>query len=236
MRIALVTTLVLASSVSAMAAQNGYQTINNPENRPMLGVQMTPVPLSTQEQQGLAPNQGVYVQSVYPNTAAETMGLQPGDVITSINGAGALTVEEFFEVVLPGQAAQNASVFGKVHKKDENLERPFARVQPAVGHQLATAMDGLGDIFVVGAAVFLGHEPAMFRRKVFGSVGGIELISVLKVILKGGVARMRWSEGGRQRAKACQDAGCVYSPIVDSHGKCNEKSKYEREAETRRIL
>jgi membrane-associated protease RseP (regulator of RpoE activity) len=87
MRIALVTTLVLASSVSAMAAQNGYQTINNPENRPMLGVQMTPVPLSTQEQQGLAPNQGVYVQSVYPNTAAETMGLQPGDVITSINGA-----------------------------------------------------------------------------------------------------------------------------------------------------
>jgi membrane-associated protease RseP (regulator of RpoE activity) len=53
----------------------------------MLGVQMTPVPLSVQEQQGLAPSQGVFVQSVYGNTAAQTMGLQPGDVITSINGA-----------------------------------------------------------------------------------------------------------------------------------------------------
>ncbi len=87
MRIALVTTMLLLGSVSAMAAQNGYQTVNNPENRPMLGVQMTPVPLSIQEQQGLAPSQGVYVQSVYDNTAAQTMGLQPGDVITNINGA-----------------------------------------------------------------------------------------------------------------------------------------------------
>jgi membrane-associated protease RseP (regulator of RpoE activity) len=87
MRIALVTTMLLLGSVSAMAAQNGYQTVNNPENRPMLGVQMTPVPLSVQEQQGLAPSQGVYVQSIYDNTAAQTMGLQPGDVITNINGA-----------------------------------------------------------------------------------------------------------------------------------------------------
>jgi membrane-associated protease RseP (regulator of RpoE activity) len=53
----------------------------------MLGVQMTPVPISVQEQQGLTPNLGVYVQSVYGNTAAQTMGLQPGDVITNINGA-----------------------------------------------------------------------------------------------------------------------------------------------------
>jgi membrane-associated protease RseP (regulator of RpoE activity) len=80
-------TLGLAAATPAFAVQSGYEAAQNPENRPMLGVQMTPVPLSVQEQQGLTPNQGVYVQSVYDNTAAATMGLQPGDVITSVNGA-----------------------------------------------------------------------------------------------------------------------------------------------------
>lgn len=79
--------LTLAAAAPAFAVQSGYEAAQNPENRPMLGVQMTPVPLSVQEQQGLAPNQGVYVQSVYGNTAAQVMGLQPGDVITSVNGA-----------------------------------------------------------------------------------------------------------------------------------------------------
>lgn len=79
--------LTLAATAPAFAVQSGYEAARNPENRPMLGVQMTPVPLSVQEQQGLAPNQGVYVQSVYGNTAAQVMGLQPGDVITSVNGA-----------------------------------------------------------------------------------------------------------------------------------------------------
>ncbi len=86
MRIATVL-LTLSAIAPAFAAQNGYQALLNPENRPMLGVQMTPVPLSVQEQQGLTNNQGVYVQSVYGNTAAQNMGLQPGDVITSVNGA-----------------------------------------------------------------------------------------------------------------------------------------------------
>ncbi|HEX3135271.1 MAG TPA: hypothetical protein VHX44_17020, partial [Planctomycetota bacterium] len=77
MRIAstLLTLAALSVSVPAIAAQSGYEAAQNPENRPMLGVQMTPVPLSVQEQQGLTLNQGVYVQSVYTNTAAATMGL-----------------------------------------------------------------------------------------------------------------------------------------------------------------
>ncbi|MBA3698430.1 MAG: PDZ domain-containing protein [Planctomycetes bacterium] len=87
MRLAATLLTLVSLSAPAFAAQSGYEAAQNPENRPMLGVQMTPVPLSVQEQQGLAPNQGVYVQSVYGNTAAQTMGLQPGDVITSVNGA-----------------------------------------------------------------------------------------------------------------------------------------------------
>jgi membrane-associated protease RseP (regulator of RpoE activity) len=79
--------LTLLSIASLSAATSGYETIVNPENRPMLGVQMTPVPINEQEKNGLPPNLGVYVQTTYPNTAAQTMGLQPGDVITSINGS-----------------------------------------------------------------------------------------------------------------------------------------------------
>jgi membrane-associated protease RseP (regulator of RpoE activity) len=88
MRIApLLTLAALSAAAPAFAVQSGYEAVKNPENRPMLGVQMTPVPLSVQEQQGLSPNQGVYVQSIYDSTAAATMGLRPGDVITSVNGA-----------------------------------------------------------------------------------------------------------------------------------------------------
>jgi membrane-associated protease RseP (regulator of RpoE activity) len=52
----------------------------------MLGVEMSPVPGNVQEQEGLTPHQGVYVQSTFPDTAASSMGVQAGDVITEING------------------------------------------------------------------------------------------------------------------------------------------------------
>jgi membrane-associated protease RseP (regulator of RpoE activity) len=52
----------------------------------MLGVEMSPVPGAVQEREGLNPHQGVYVQSTFPDTAAQAMGIQSGDVITQING------------------------------------------------------------------------------------------------------------------------------------------------------
>ncbi len=109
MRIATVL-LTLSTIAPAFAAQNGYQAILNPENRPMLGVQMTPVPLSVQEQQGLATNQGVYVQSVYDNTAAQNMGLQPGDVITSVNGAPIGSMSELRNEVALNQVGDPVEV------------------------------------------------------------------------------------------------------------------------------
>ena len=54
--------------------------------RPMLGVEMSPVPLGVQQQQGLASDQGVLVRQTFDNTAASAMGLQPGDVILGVNG------------------------------------------------------------------------------------------------------------------------------------------------------
>ncbi len=53
---------------------------------PMLGVEMTPVPVAVQERLGIDPHTGVMVQDVFPNTAASGMVLQRGDVITHVNG------------------------------------------------------------------------------------------------------------------------------------------------------
>ena len=53
---------------------------------PMLGIQMTPPPTHAQETNGTTPDEGVYVRRVFPNTAAEDMGVQPGDIILSVNG------------------------------------------------------------------------------------------------------------------------------------------------------
>ncbi|MFW5828769.1 MAG: S1C family serine protease [Planctomycetota bacterium] len=63
-------------------AAEGY-----PSNKPpMLGVNMSPPPMSIQKQENLRPDEGVYVRRVYSGTAAERMGMQRGDVVLSING------------------------------------------------------------------------------------------------------------------------------------------------------
>jgi len=57
-----------------------------PAGPPMLGIQMTPPPRRVAEREGLDADQGVYVFRVYPDTAAEQLGVQPGDVIVELNG------------------------------------------------------------------------------------------------------------------------------------------------------
>lgn len=54
--------------------------------RPMLGVEMSPVPSNVQEQNQLTGDQGVYVRNTFPGTAAADMGVKPGDVILAVNG------------------------------------------------------------------------------------------------------------------------------------------------------
>ena len=133
--------LTLAVTAPAFAVQSGYEAAQNPENRPMLGVQMTPVPLSVQEQQGLSPNQGVYVQSVYGNTAAQTMGLQPGDVITSVNGAPISSMSDLRNEVALNQVGdpvevtiqrngQEQSTIGQFQPWPSNI--PYDPIDPAM--------------------------------------------------------------------------------------------------------
>jgi hypothetical protein len=83
--VALVAALSLACAAHAGDAGDDYETTVT-YAPPMLGIEMSPVPNGVQEREGLTPDQGVYVQNTFGNTAAATMGVKPGDVVLQLNG------------------------------------------------------------------------------------------------------------------------------------------------------
>jgi membrane-associated protease RseP (regulator of RpoE activity) len=78
--------LVAALATPAFGTDPGGSPPGPIDPNPMLGVEMSPVSSSQQEKLGLDPYTGVSVQDVFPGTAASSMGLQRGDVITHVNG------------------------------------------------------------------------------------------------------------------------------------------------------
>ena len=75
--------LPLLCVASLMAGDSDYEQF---DGRAMLGINMTPPSSSTQAANGTEPTVGVETQQVYPGTAAERMGLQPGDLIVGVSG------------------------------------------------------------------------------------------------------------------------------------------------------
>jgi hypothetical protein len=79
--------LCVLMAVAALAVAEDYDAAAPSNQRPMLGIEMSPVPSHIQEREGINAHQGVLVQSTYPGTAAESMALQRGDVVLQVNGA-----------------------------------------------------------------------------------------------------------------------------------------------------
>jgi membrane-associated protease RseP (regulator of RpoE activity) len=79
--------LVACLAVGLARAGEDDQDYSSQDGRPMLGIEMSPVPLSVQGQENLTMDQGVLVRQTFPGTAAASMGIQPGDVVLSVNGA-----------------------------------------------------------------------------------------------------------------------------------------------------
>lgn len=142
MRTLALTSTLLALGASALVAGDAYPVLHNPDNRrPMLGIEMTPVPLNVQEQQALSPNQGVYVQSIFNGTAAQSMGLRPGDVVLAVNGApiGSMTdlrnevalnqVGDPVEVTVQRQGQQTTTT-GQFQPWPSNI--PYEPIDPAM--------------------------------------------------------------------------------------------------------
>jgi membrane-associated protease RseP (regulator of RpoE activity) len=77
---------LLLTSAALFAASEDYNANAAANQRPMLGIEMSPVANNIQDREGLDAHQGVQVQSVYSGTAAEQMGLQKDDVVLGVNG------------------------------------------------------------------------------------------------------------------------------------------------------
>lgn len=77
---------LLLTSAALFAASEDYNANATANQRPMLGIEMSPVANNIQDREGLDAHQGVQVQSVYSGTAAEQMGLQKDDVVLGVNG------------------------------------------------------------------------------------------------------------------------------------------------------
>src|SRR5262245_52986674 len=81
---ALVLPLAIAGSAAAAQPSDGgdyKDTVEQqkPKGPTMLGIEMSPNPQHVLEREHLSPDQGVYVQSVFNNTAASSMGVKSGD-------------------------------------------------------------------------------------------------------------------------------------------------------------
>lgn len=110
----------------AAAALMGADTYEASDERPMLGVEMSPVPLAEQERNGLTNDQGVSVREVFPNTAASTAGVQPGDVITHINGSPVGSMTDLRNIVGSHEVGDDVNLTVRRNGQDVQLNSSFA--------------------------------------------------------------------------------------------------------------
>jgi len=95
--------------------------IPSSDDRPMLGVQMSPPSRRVIEDQGLDAHTGVYVHRVYEDTAAAGLGVQRGDVITAINGRPLSSMTDLREIVLSSQVGEDVDVVVRRDGQDVSL-------------------------------------------------------------------------------------------------------------------
>ena len=131
--------ILLMSTSCLLVAQDSYSN-----GTALLGIRLRPVPLDVLEQVGLDPGQGTMVTGVFPGTAADDMGLQPGDVIINVNGTDTDSRRDVRTTVIDHNAGDDAQVTvlragssdpitleGKFSEMPEWLEKRFV---PRVPH------------------------------------------------------------------------------------------------------
>lgn len=88
----------------AWAEEEGYQ-----QGRAGFGAWGIPVPLSVQAELGLQPGEGMFVLRVRAGGTAQSLGIQPGNVVTAINGTPISRhrdIRNYMSTVAPGDSAK----------------------------------------------------------------------------------------------------------------------------------
>lgn len=117
--------LIMTAVLPLIGEEDPYQ---DQDQRPMLGVQMSPVPTRVLQQQNLTPEQGVYVRRVYGGTAAGELGLKRGDVIVEINGSDINSMGDLRNEVMDSDVGDPVQLV--VRRDGENLRLGGATYQP----------------------------------------------------------------------------------------------------------
>lgn len=104
MRPLFLSVLILATGLP-LTAQDEY-----PESTALLGVRLRPVPLNVLTSVGLSPGAGTMVTRVWPGSAADQIGLQPGDVILNVNGTPIDSRRDVRRTVIEHNAGDDVSI------------------------------------------------------------------------------------------------------------------------------
>ncbi|TVR76574.1 MAG: PDZ domain-containing protein [Sphaerobacteraceae bacterium] len=81
-------------AVSVDTARNFVQQVVDQEPQPYIGISGLDISPAIAQQQGLPVDSGVLIIEVSPGTPAEESGVQPGDILRSMNGVEIETVQE----------------------------------------------------------------------------------------------------------------------------------------------
>ncbi|MDA1192482.1 MAG: efflux RND transporter periplasmic adaptor subunit [Candidatus Poribacteria bacterium] len=111
--------------------------------RALIGMQTQPLTAADRERLGAwAPEKGVYISVVHPQSLAENAGLSAGDVVVSVNGVAVSTVSEY-QAALDNALASSAINFA--------LKRDGDDVQIRVTPEFAATYNNLGAAYVKDA-------------------------------------------------------------------------------------
>ncbi len=113
------------TGVAALAGLVGADSYQSGDQRPMLGVEMSPVPITVQNEQGLSGDQGILVREVFPGTAAAGAGVQAGDVITSINGTPITSMTDLRNIVSSHEVGDAVDLVVRRGGVDMNMASSF---------------------------------------------------------------------------------------------------------------
>ena len=101
--------------------------------RAIMGVQIRDIDAVLAKEKGLDQLDGVYVEEVNDNSAAKDAGIEPGDVITQINGTTVKSPSELQELVGRYRPGDKISVMVKRKDKTKQIEVTLRNLQGDTG-------------------------------------------------------------------------------------------------------
>ncbi len=136
--------------------------------RALLGVNIRDVSAQLAEQEDLEVVKGIYIERVVDNSAAEESGIEPGDVIVSVNGRQVNSVSELQEQVALNRPGDEIDV---TYIRDGRTRTVKARLKNSYG--TTETVEVAGNVFSTEGATFA--DISREEMEELGISGGVKL-------------------------------------------------------------